>query len=219
MNIVATPKGGTHVTGFERGLLKVFLGGLEGTRLLKSGDEITKDDVLEGLTAVVTVRLPEPQFEGQTKEVLGTPPVTRLVAQVVETELGRFLNSTKASERPQARTVMEKVVNASRTRVAARVHKENQRRKTALESSSLPPKLKDCRSNSMELSELFIVEGRLGSRHRQFGAQLRVPSAATDPWQDPQRAEGQRRRHAEERRMCRDHPGGRGGVGAHLRCR
>mgnify|MGYP001766114549 FL=1 len=180
VNIVATPKGGTHVTGFERGLLKAFLGGLEGTRLLKSGDEITKDDVLEGLTAVVTVRLPEPQFEGQTKEVLGTPPVTRLVAQVVETELGRFLNSTKASERPQARTVMEKVVNASRTRVAARVHKENQRRKTALESSSLPPKLKDCRSNSMELSELFIVEGdsALGTanlaRNSEFQALLPI---------------------------------------------
>ena len=180
VNIVATPKGGTHVTGFERVLLKAFLGGLEGTRLLKSGDEITKDDVLEGLTAVVTVRLPEPQFEGQTKEVLGTPPVTRLVAQVVETELGRFLNSTKASERPQARTVMEKVVNASRTRVAARVHKENQRRKTALESSSLPPKLKDCRSNSMELSELFIVEGdsALGTanlaRNSEFQALLPI---------------------------------------------
>ena len=180
VNIVATPKGGTHVTGFERGLLKAVLGGLEGTRLLKSGDEITKDDVLEGLTAVVTVRLPEPQFEGQTKEVLGTPPVTRLVAQVVETELGRFLNSTKASERPQARTVMEKVVNASRTRVAARVHKENQRRKTALESSSLPPKLKDCRSNSMELSELFIVEGdsALGTanlaRNSEFQALLPI---------------------------------------------
>lgn len=180
VNIVATPKGGTHVTGFERGLLKGFLGGLEGTRLLKSGDDITKDDVLEGLTAVVTVRLPEPQFEGQTKEVLGTPPVTRLVAQVVETELGRFLNSTKASERPQARTLMEKVVNASRTRVAARVHKENQRRKTALESSSLPPKLKDCRSNSMELSELFIVEGdsALGTanlaRNSEFQALLPI---------------------------------------------
>ena len=180
VNIVATPKGGTHIQGFERGLLKAFQNGLEGTRLLKSGDEITKDDVLEGLTAVVTVRLPEPQFEGQTKEVLGPPPVTRLVASVVEAELGRFLNSTKASERPQARTVMEKVVNASRTRVAARVHKENQRRKTALESSSLPPKLKDCRSTSMEQSELFIVEGdsALGTanlaRNSEFQALLPI---------------------------------------------
>ena len=180
VNIVATPKGGTHVQGFERGLLKAFLSGLEGTRLLKSGDEIIKDDILEGLTAVVTVRLPEPQFEGQTKEVLGTPPVTRLVAGVVESELGKFLNSTKASERPAARLLMEKVVNASRTRVAARVHKENQRRKTALESSSLPPKLKDCRSTSMEQSELFIVEGdsALGTanlaRNSEFQALLPI---------------------------------------------
>ena len=159
VNIVATPKGGTHITGFERGLLKALQSALEGTRLLKASDEIVKDDVLEGLTAVVTVRLPEPQFEGQTKEVLGTPPVSRLVAGVVERELGEFLSSSKASERPQARTVMEKVVNASRTRVAARLHKETQRRKTALESASMPPKLKDCRTPSTERSELFIVEG------------------------------------------------------------
>ncbi len=73
MNIIATPKGGTHVTGFERGLTRAFLKGLDGTRLLKAGEEVIKDDALEGLTAVVTVRLAEPQFEGQTKEVLGTP--------------------------------------------------------------------------------------------------------------------------------------------------
>ena len=176
VNIVATPKGGTHVQGFERGLLKAFLGGLDGTRLLKSGDDIIKDDVLEGMTAVVTVRLPEPQFEGQTKEVLGTPPVARLVAQVVETELGAFLNSTKASERPQARQVMEKVVNASRTRVAARVHQENQRRKTALESSSLPPKLKDCHSPSVDSAELFIVEGdsALGTASRARNSEFQA---------------------------------------------
>ncbi len=176
VNIVATPKGGTHVQGFERGLLKAFLSGLDGTRLVKSGDEIIKDDVLEGMTAVVTVRLPEPQFEGQTKEVLGTPPVARLVAQVVETELGRFLNSTKTAERPQARQVMEKVANASRARIAARVHRENQRRKTALESSSLPPKLKDCHSPSVDSAELFIVEGdsALGTASRARNAEFQA---------------------------------------------
>ncbi len=176
VNIVATPKGGTHLQGFERGLLKAFLSGLDGTRLLKSGDDIVKDDVLEGMTAVVTVRLPEPQFEGQTKETLGTPPVSRLVAQVVERELGGFLNSTKAAERPQARLVMEKVVNASRTRAAARVHKENQRRKTALESSSLPPKLKDCHSPSVDSAELFIVEGdsALGTASRARNSEFQA---------------------------------------------
>ncbi len=159
VNIIATPKGGTHVQGFERGLVRAFAKSLEGTRLLKAGDEVLKDDILEGMTAVVTVRLAEPQFEGQTKEVLGTPPVTRLVAKVVERELGDFLTSTRAAQRPQARAVMEKVVSASRTRVAARAHKENQRRKNALESSTLPAKLADCRSTDAERTELFIVEG------------------------------------------------------------
>ncbi|HEY3406924.1 MAG TPA: DNA topoisomerase IV subunit B [Propionicimonas sp.] len=159
VNIIATPKGGTHLTGFERGLTRAFLRGLDGTRLLKAGEEIIKDDALEGLTAVVTVRLAEPQFEGQTKEVLGTPPVTRLVTRIVEAELTDFLTSTKAAARAQARAVMEKVVAASRTRQQARAHKEAQRRKNALESSTLPAKLADCRSTDLDRTELFIVEG------------------------------------------------------------
>lgn len=159
VNIITTPKGGTHVNGFERALTKAFMRGLDGTRLIKAGEEITKDDCLEGLTAVITVRLAEPQFEGQTKEVLGTPPATRIVAKIVEEQLAEFLTTTKAALKPQARTVMEKIVNASRTRVAAKQHKENQRRKNALESSSLPPKLADCRSSDSEKTELFIVEG------------------------------------------------------------
>ncbi|MDR0435561.1 MAG: type IIA DNA topoisomerase subunit B [Propionibacteriaceae bacterium] len=180
VNIVATPKGGTHVQGFERGLTRAFTKSLEGTRILKSGEEVIKEDILEGLTAVITVRLPEPQFEGQTKEVLGTPPATRLVAKVVEDELTRFLTSTKAAERPQARLVMEKVVAASRTRVSARAHRENQRRKNALESSTLPSKLKDCRSTDIDRTELFIVEGdsALGTanlaRNSEFQALLPI---------------------------------------------
>ncbi|MDO5500667.1 MAG: DNA topoisomerase IV subunit B [Propionibacteriaceae bacterium] len=168
VNIIATPKGGTHVQGYERALTRAVTRALEGTRLLKNGDDITRDDALEGLTSVVTVRLAEPQFEGQTKEVLGTPAVSRLVARIVEAELGEFLTSTKPAVRQQARTVLEKVVAASRTRVAARAHKEAQRRKTALESSTLPPKLKDCRSNDVEKCELFIVEGdsALGTAQR-----------------------------------------------------
>ncbi|MEU4194296.1 DNA topoisomerase IV subunit B [Kribbella sp. NPDC026611] len=159
VNIVATPKGGTHVAGFERALSKSFTNALDGTRLLKSGEEIIKDDVMEGLTAVVTVRLAEPQFDGQTKEVLGTPAASRIVAKVVQTELEAFLTSTKREHKAQARAVLEKVVAASRTRVAARQHRELQRRKTALESSALPAKLADCRSNDVDRSELFIVEG------------------------------------------------------------
>ena len=180
VNIIATPKGGTHVQGFERGLTRAFVKSLEGTRLLKSGEEVVKDDCLEGLTAVVTVRLAEPQFEGQTKEVLGTPPVQRLVARIVEAEMSEFLTSNKASVKAVARTLMEKVVSAGRTRVQARAHRENQRRKTALESSALPPKLKDCRTTDGERSELFIVEGysALGTanvaRNSEFQALLPI---------------------------------------------
>ena len=180
VNIIATGKGGTHVTGFERGVLRAFAKSLDGTRLLKAGEEIIKDDVLEGMTAVVTVRLAEPQFEGQTKEVLGTPPVTRLVTRIVEKELGEFLTSNRAALRPQARAVMEKVVGASRTRVQARAHRDAQRRKSALESSTLPPKLADCRSTDLDRTELFIVEGdsALGTaklaRNSEFQALLPI---------------------------------------------
>ena len=121
VNIIATPKGGTHVNGFERAVTKTFNEVLKTTRLLKSGDpDVIKDDVLEGVTAVVTVRLAEPQFEGQTKEVLGTPAVTKIVNQVVARELKRHLTSTKAADKAKSRIVMQKVVDASRTRLAAR---------------------------------------------------------------------------------------------------
>ncbi|MCD9197642.1 type IIA DNA topoisomerase subunit B [Aeromicrobium sp. zg-Y1379] len=160
VNIIATPKGGTHVNGFERALTRTFNDVLKTTRLLKSGDpDVIKDDVLEGVTAVVTVRLAEPQFEGQTKEVLGTPAVTKIVNQVVSRELKKFLTSSKAAEKAKARIVMQKVVDASRTRLAARQQRDTQRRKNALESSALPAKLADCRSSDVERSELFIVEG------------------------------------------------------------
>ena len=180
VNVVATPKGGTHVSGFEQGITKAFATVMGNSRILKSGEEVVRDDVLEGMTAVVTVRLAEPQFEGQTKEVLGTPPVRRLVARTVEQEVTDWLTSTKPAVKTVARTVMEKVANAGRARVAARVHKENQRRKTALESSSLPPKLKDCRSSDTDATELFIVEGdsALGTanvaRNSEFQALLPI---------------------------------------------
>jgi len=181
VNVIATPKGGTHVSGFEQALSKTFNDVLRSTKQLKVNDpDVIKDDVLEGLTAVVTVRLAEPQFEGQTKEVLGTPAARTIVRKVVTAELKKFLTSTKRAEKAQAKLVMEKVVNASRTRIAARQHKETQRRKNALESSALPAKLADCRSNDMEKSELFIVEGdsALGTaklaRNSEFQALLPI---------------------------------------------
>ena len=160
VNVIATPKGGTHVSGFEQAVTRTFNDVMRGTKALKVGDtDVIKDDVLEGMTAVVTVRLAEPQFEGQTKEILGTPAVRTSVRKVVSAELRRFLTSTKRAEKAQAKLVMEKVVAASKTRIAARQHKETQRRKNALESSALPSKLADCRAADNERTELFIVEG------------------------------------------------------------
>ena len=160
VNVIATPKGGTHLAGFETAVTKAFNEAMRSSRVLKVNDaDVIKDDVLEGMTAVVTVRLAEPQFEGQTKEVLGTPAARSVVRKVVTAELGAWLASKGRAEKAQAKLVMEKVLGASRTRIAARQHKETQRRKNALESSTLPSKLADCRSNDIEKTELFIVEG------------------------------------------------------------
>ncbi len=161
VNIIATPKGGRHQEGFEASLLKTFRKTVEANaRKLKAGnDKIEKDDVLAGLTAVLTVRLAEPQFEGQTKEVLGTPAVRAIVAGVVEKELKAKFASTARADKTQTAQLLEKVVSEMKSRISARVHKETQRRKNALETSSLPAKLADCRSDDVARSELFIVEG------------------------------------------------------------
>ena len=161
VNVVATPQGGTHLAGFEQASLKAMRKAVEANaRKLKLGkDKLEKDDVLAGLTAVVTVQLSEPQFEGQTKEVLGTAAVKQIVAKTVEKQLGDILSSSKRAEKQQAAVLMEKVVAELKSRISARTHKENQRRKTALEASSLPAKLYDCRDNGVENTELFIVEG------------------------------------------------------------
>src|SRR5690606_26156052 len=110
-------------------------------------------------TAVLTVRLPEPQFEGQTKEVLGTPAVRAIVANAVQKGLQARYASTKRDDKAQSALVLDKIVAEMKSRISARAHKETQRRKNALESSSLPAKLVDCRSNDVARSELFIVEG------------------------------------------------------------
>ncbi|TMR11542.1 type IIA DNA topoisomerase subunit B [Nonomuraea turkmeniaca] len=160
VNVIATPKGGTHLTGFERGLMRTVNELLRETRLLKNGDDpVTKDDISEGLTGVVTVRVPEPQFEGQTKEVLGTSAATRIVSHVVSRELKEIFTNPPRGYKQPLRAVLEKIVAAAKARIAAREHRDNQRRKTALESSALPAKLVDCRSDGVDRSELFIVEG------------------------------------------------------------
>ena len=160
VNIIATPKGGTHVAGFERAITKAVNDALRATKTLKNNEaDVIKDDVQEGLTGVVTVRMSEPQFEGQTKEVLGTAAAGKIVAQVVADEMKAFFNTTKRIDKATGRLILEKIANASRTRISARAHKDLQRRKNALESSSLPTKLSDCRSDDPTRTELFIVEG------------------------------------------------------------
>ncbi len=183
VNIIATPKGGTHQQGFEQEMLKVLRAQVEqNARRLKVGanDKLEKDDVLAGLTAVLTVNVPEPQFEGQTKEVLGTPAVRQIVAQVLRKDLGERFSSTKRDDKSQATQLLDKIVAEMKARVSARAHKETQRRKNALESSTLPTKLVDCRTNDVERSELFIVEGdsALGTaknaRNSEFQALLPI---------------------------------------------
>ena len=132
------------------------------------------------MTAVITVRLAEPQFEGQTKEVLGTPAARTVVRKVVAAELKAFLGSTRAADKRMSKPLMEKVAGAAKVRIAARLQRDTQRRKNALESSALPAKLADCRSNDIDRSELFIVEGdsALGTaklaRNSEFQALLPI---------------------------------------------
>jgi DNA gyrase subunit B len=180
VNVIATPHHGTHVTGFDKAILNTVNDQLKATKILKNGDErVIKDDVLEGMVAIVSVRVPEPQFEGQTKEVLGTPAATRIVQQVVSAQLKDYLENPPRGAKLQAKAVLDKIAAAAKTRIAAREHRENQRRKTALASSSLPAKLVDCRVAD-DRSELFIVEGdsALGTaklaRNSEFQALLPI---------------------------------------------
>ena len=154
----------------------------QNARRLKVGnDKLEKDDIMAGLTAVLTVRLPEPQFEGQTKEVLGTPAVRQIVTQRghARSSTARF-TSPKRDDKNQTALLLDKVVAEMKARISARAHKETQRRKNALESSSLPAKLVDCRSSDVAQSELFIVEGdsALGTaklaRNSEFQALLPI---------------------------------------------
>ncbi len=162
VNIIATPKGGTHQAGFEQGLMKVIRDQVaQNARRLKvgAGEKLEKDDILAGVTAVLTVSFPEPQFEGQTKEILGTPAIRAIVSSVVGKELAARFSSTKRDDKAQTALVLDKVVSEMKARISARTHKETQRRKNALESSSLPAKLADCRTSDVDQTELFIVEG------------------------------------------------------------
>ncbi|MGV9183043.1 DNA gyrase/topoisomerase IV subunit B [Arcanobacterium canis] len=184
VNIIATPKGGTHLAGFEQGVVKALRGVIDSkSRQLKLSardPKIEKEDILAGLTAVISVHFPEPQFEGQTKEILGTSAIRAIVSKVVDTELSEILLSNKRDQKTETMRLAEKIVAEMRARVAARTQKEISRRKNALETSTLPAKLADCRSEDVSRSELFIVEGdsALGTaklaRNSEFQALLPI---------------------------------------------
>jgi DNA gyrase subunit B len=155
-NNINTHEGGTHLSGFRSALTRTLNAIARKRGLIKEKDEnLSGEDVREGLTAVVSVKLADPQFEGQTKGKLGNPPIEGLVKEVVNRQLGDFLEEHPAD----ARRILTKAVDAARARDAARKARDLTRRKSALENSMLPGKLADCSVKDPSLAELFIVEG------------------------------------------------------------
>lgn len=161
VNIISTSKGGSHLAGFEQGILKAFRSAVESNarKFKATGLKIERDDILTGLTAAIAVSFPEPQFEGQTKETLGTPAIKAIVATAVSKYFDQFLAGKIRGTKAEAEKLLERVVSEAKARISARDVKDTQRRKNALESSTLPAKLVDCRASATEGSELFIVEG------------------------------------------------------------
>ena len=158
VNVVNTPNGGSHVRGFERSLLKLINEQARAKRVLKAADEdVIIKDVIEGLTAVVTVGFPEPQFEGQTKGALGTSAITKLVMSSIDEVFGKWLTDKKNAA--EVKIVLEKIANAADIRKKQMMQKDTARRKTALSSSSMPAKLVDCSETGTEGTELLIAEG------------------------------------------------------------
>ncbi len=154
-NDVHTPEGGMHEEGFKRALTTVLNAYGKKTGIIKGDDKVSGDDCREGLTCVISVKLTDAQFEGQTKAKLGNASIRALVSSVVSDGLETYLE-----ENPRvARAILDKAMMANRAREAARKAKESIRRKTALGGAAMPDKLRDCNENNPELTELYIVEG------------------------------------------------------------
>ena len=173
-NDVRTPEGGMHETGFKTALTRVLNNYGMKVGIIKGDDKVSGDDCREGITAIISVKLTDAQFEGQTKAKLGNAYIRTLVEQIVGDQLATFFE-----EHPQiAKTILEKAMMANRAREAARKARENARRKTGLESGGMPEKLKDCNEKDPSLCELYIVEGdsaagsAIGGRDSRFQAIL-----------------------------------------------
>jgi DNA gyrase subunit B len=176
VNDINTIEGGTHVSGFKAALTRTLNTYAQKNNLLKSKIELIGDDFREGLTAIISVKVPEPQFEGQTKTKLGNSEVKSIVESIVADGLMEYLERNPTT----ARKILEKCIRAAEAREAARKARELVRRKNALDSGGLPGKLADCSINDPELTEIFIVEGDSAggsakqARDRQFQAILPI---------------------------------------------
>ena len=165
VNIVETPGGGTHVDGFMNAITKQIRKAVEdNARKLKvnmkdSAMKVERDDIQAGLVAVVTARVAEPQFQGQTKDVLGTAQVKPIVTRLTDKQFGEMITGSKRGYKEQSGRVLEKIVGEMHARIQSRKAKEVTRRKNALESASMPAKLSDCQPGNDDVAELFIVEG------------------------------------------------------------
>ena len=156
VNNITTPEGGTHIVGFRNALTKTFNAYAKKNKLIKENEQsLSGEDIREGLTAIVSVKLPEPQFEGQTKQKLGNSEARGAVDSIVSSQLEIFLEQNPAV----AKTIIEKSVMAQRAREAARKARDLTRRKSALEGMSLPGKLADCSDKDPKNCEIYIVEG------------------------------------------------------------
>ena len=165
VNIVETPGGGLHVDGFMNAITKQIRKAVEdNARKLKvnlkdSAMKVERDDIQAGLVAVVTARVAEPQFQGQTKDVLGTAQVKPIVTRLTDKQFGEMITGSKRGYKEQSARVLEKIVGEMHARIQSRKAKEVTRRKNALESASMPAKLSDCQPGNDDVAELFIVEG------------------------------------------------------------
>lgn len=154
-NNINTEEGGTHLDGFKNTLTKVINDYAKEHKILKDEERVSGDDVREGLVAIISVKLVDPQFEGQTKTKLGNSEMRGLVSKALVDGLGTYFEENPAT----AKAVIEKAVSASRAREAARKARESVRRKTGLESGQMPEKLQDCNERDASLCELYVVEG------------------------------------------------------------
>lgn len=154
-NNINTEEGGTHLDGFKNSLTKIINDYAKAHNILKDEERVSGDDVREGLTAIISVKLIDPQFEGQTKTKLGNSEMRGLVSKALTDGLGTYFEENPAV----AKSVIEKAVSASRAREAARKARESVRRKTGLESGQMPEKLQDCNERDASLCELYVVEG------------------------------------------------------------